>query len=104
LKFSTVDFLDSFLGYIVQCSGRRGVQAFLLILDLFLHFFLSKSPHLFSYKAFSFFQQALLDSESKPRSHFCKSGNGDRVYFVQSSKVKSGIWIKSLELRVTRVI
>jgi hypothetical protein len=29
---------------------------------------------------------------------------GDRVYFVQSSKVKSGIWIKSLELRVTRVI
>ena len=44
LKFSTVDFLDSFLGYIVQCSRRRGVQAFLLILDLFFALFFSLNP------------------------------------------------------------
>jgi hypothetical protein len=61
LKFSTVDFLDSFLGYIVQCSGRRGsASLFTHFTPFFCTFFLSKSPHLLSYKAFSFFQQALL--------------------------------------------
>jgi hypothetical protein len=60
LKFSTVDFLDSFWGYIVQCSGRReGASLFTHFRPFFCTFFLSKSPHLFSYKAFSFFQQAL---------------------------------------------
>ena len=38
---------------------ERGASLFTHFTPFFCTFFLSKSPHLFSYKAFSFFQQAL---------------------------------------------
>jgi hypothetical protein len=60
LKFSTVDFLDSFLGYIVQCSGRRGgASLFTHFRPFFCTFFLATSPPPFFNNAFSFIQQAL---------------------------------------------
>jgi hypothetical protein len=54
---------------------ERGASLFTHFRPFFCTFFLSKSPHLFSYKAFSFFQQALfrqvgdgnkLDSQAFP--------------------------------------
>ena len=42
---------------------ERGASLFTHFRPFFCTFFLSKSPHLFSYKAFSFFQQALFTRE-----------------------------------------
>jgi hypothetical protein len=44
---------------------ERGASLFTHFRPFFCTFFLSKSPHLFSYKAFSFFQQALHSNYGK---------------------------------------